>query len=225
MSDRLFESAFDGEPEPAAMTAAEAAELRALKALKADLVALRDVPECQLTTDHLRRAILDQGVRPVKPRLPMFGRWLWAAPVAAAMAVVLFLNRPKEIVPDARELASATPVRASAEPAAAVVVPEQDEPVTVASATQPAPSVVADSRPERPRRRPARRLTVDEGPLLAMREDASAVARPMAAEPVTRDEAQPSQPEAVVFTESSDPATGTAAAQEVTISTDVVFGG
>lgn len=224
MSDRLYESAFDGEPEPAALSASDAAELRALKALKADLAALRDVPECQLTTDHLRRAILDQGVRPVKPRVPVFGRWLWAAPVAAAMAAVLFLNRPKEFVPNVREVATAAPVRASAEPAAAVVVPDQDEPVTVASATQPTPSV-ADSRPERPRRRPIRRLTVNEGPLLAMREDATAVARPMAAEPVAPDDSQPAQPEAVVVTESADPATGTAAAQEVTISTDVVFGG
>jgi hypothetical protein len=229
VSDRLFESAFDGAPEPERLSAPEAAELKALRALKADLAALREVPECQLTTEHLRRAILDQGVRPAAPRVPAWSRWLWAAPVAAVAAVALVLNRPRDVVPTVRELASAAPVESAGVPktSAPLIVDGSGpaEPATVASATQPSTDGVA--RPERPRRRTTRRLAVQDGPLLAMREDAIPATRTRGATSEAAPEEEPAieQPEAVVVTEPADPATGTAAAQEVTISADVVFGG
>src|SRR5690606_40471200 len=55
-------------------------------ALKEGLRSLADVPECQLSSERLRDAILSQGVKPVRTTT-----WLkWAAPALVAASLGLF---------------------------------------------------------------------------------------------------------------------------------------
>ena len=59
-----------------------------MSSLNVGLKSLRDIPECQLTSDRLRDAILSQGVKPQPTKTAW---WKWAAPALAAACAGAFL--------------------------------------------------------------------------------------------------------------------------------------
>lgn len=93
--DELLQAAFgDLTPEHAeeiermAARDPEAARtLASFKQMRADLSELRDIPQHQLSTERLRHAIEQQGVRPRRVGLGL--GWLWAPAVAAASVFVV----------------------------------------------------------------------------------------------------------------------------------------
>lgn len=83
--DQAILQAFDGEPKTD-LSAEAAAERDQLAQIKALMPTLEDgIPECQISEDRLRDAILMSGSKPVKPSL-----WKWSAPIAAAAALGAF---------------------------------------------------------------------------------------------------------------------------------------
>src|SRR5437588_3293983 len=80
-----FEAQSKADPESARL-------LAHYRQIKADFVRLNDVPEMQFSGERLREAILHGGLKR-RNRLAAFG-WLLAPGLAAALAVVLFINRP-----------------------------------------------------------------------------------------------------------------------------------
>lgn len=85
-SDELLTRAFDGDFE---QLAASSEEERMLIGLKQDLRALREVPECQLSTERMRRAVLSREIHARKAR-PL--QWLYVGVPAAAACMLLALT-------------------------------------------------------------------------------------------------------------------------------------
>jgi hypothetical protein len=100
MEDRLVRLAFgDVGPEEAAELERDArsdpdasARLAEYRRLKADLRSLHEVPDDQLSSERLRHAILNQGLRSERPARSRFG-WLWMPAAAAAIAFALITIR------------------------------------------------------------------------------------------------------------------------------------
>lgn len=93
--DHLIDVAFESPEDKAffaSLSSEEAREFTALSNLKNDLKALRDVPECQLTTAHLRQAVLNQ--KPASAPKPALKLWVYAPFAAAAVLAVAFLAKP-----------------------------------------------------------------------------------------------------------------------------------
>jgi len=69
-----------------------------LNNLRSELRGLKDVPECQLSTEHLRNAILNQGSgSPTKRVAPWASLWKFGLPVAACAAIgawMMFGQKP-----------------------------------------------------------------------------------------------------------------------------------
>jgi len=71
---------------------AAARELATYRRVKADMPRLNEVPEMQFSADRLREAILQGGLKK-RNRFAALS-WVLAPMAAAALAVVLFINRP-----------------------------------------------------------------------------------------------------------------------------------
>lgn len=88
--DRLILAAFDGGQDGLdRLGESERRELDLLKGLKHDLAALKDVPECQLTPDRVKNAILASHTVPGKSP----SRWFWIPTVAAAAVTVFAVTK------------------------------------------------------------------------------------------------------------------------------------
>ncbi|MCW5935690.1 MAG: hypothetical protein KIT11_00080 [Fimbriimonadaceae bacterium] len=154
--DRLFAAAFDGEP-TGRLTPAEQAELQDLSRLKDDLRALREVPECQVSVDHLRRAILERGLPKERTRR-RFVPWLVLGPVAAAAFGLFALikadpaNRPEASSPGQVALNDEAPQVSAASGTLRPAEPETMAMERVSSApgvaSVPEPATPETSRPQ-----------------------------------------------------------------------------
>lgn len=69
-----------------ALTPEEREQVEQVKMVRDGLKALRDVPECQMSSERLRDAILNQGVAPSRQSKP----WTFAVFAAAAILVAYF---------------------------------------------------------------------------------------------------------------------------------------
>ena len=69
-----------------ALTPEEREQVEQVKIVRDGLKALRDVPECQMSSERLRDAILNQGVAPSRQSRP----WAFAVVAAAAILVAYF---------------------------------------------------------------------------------------------------------------------------------------
>ncbi|MBV6456942.1 MAG: hypothetical protein HONBIEJF_00047 [Fimbriimonadaceae bacterium] len=99
--DELLTAAFEGE------TAGVSSEVTRLRAVKSDLLRLKtELPECQLSTERMRDAILNAGIKPKR------SYWNWLAPasaVTACLAFVMIFRSGSESVRGAEDIAKAVP--------------------------------------------------------------------------------------------------------------------
>lgn len=93
--DTLLNAAFDCQTTVSDLTPEEKAELAHLASIKEVLVSLKNVPECQLSSDRLRDAILNKGVK----RKSSLGWTTMVATAACAVVGVLFVNQIREVEP------------------------------------------------------------------------------------------------------------------------------
>ena len=101
--DELLMSALDGidDLDLSQLDPKQAKEFQALSLLKSDLKLLNDIPECQLSSERLRRRILEEGMQP-KSRTK---GWFWFASAGAiscagmAAAAVMIWNWYQPAVP------------------------------------------------------------------------------------------------------------------------------
>lgn len=114
--DELLMSALDGidDLDLNELDARQAKEFQALSLLKSDLKLLNDIPECQLSSDRLRRRILEDGIQAkAQPR-----GWFWFASAGAiscacmAAAAVMVWNyyQPAAVPVEPQTLVQATEV-------------------------------------------------------------------------------------------------------------------
>lgn len=181
--DALFRKVFDeAEPGDAAHLSVVAQadldrEEAVLTAIRSGLQDLADIPECQLSADRLREAILNRGALPVKS--PLFPNWFRAALPVAACAVIgafFLLNKPATfssaesggepatkvapspnvVAPDAtpqsapsatREPATAPNTRAAADSAIKVAIPKGIKARFLAKKSVESNSVLASAKP------------------------------------------------------------------------------
>lgn len=94
--EQLF-AAFDGDTDTTSGVIAD------LRAVKSDLLRLRsEIPECQLSTDRMRDAILNAGIKPKR------NFWMWLAPasvVTACLAFVMIFRSGGDVVRGAEDFA------------------------------------------------------------------------------------------------------------------------
>lgn len=158
--DELLMSALDGidDLDLSQLDAKQAKEFQALSLLKSDLKLLNDIPECQLSSERLRRRILEEGMQP-KARTK---GWFWFASAGAiscagmAAAAVMIWNWYQPAVPaGSQTLALNTEKAASSatlEPGKTFVQPESvAEPVK--SEETPVAAVNEKVEPRRETRR------------------------------------------------------------------------
>src|SRR5688572_28441895 len=84
------------------MSDPEAAKaLKTYQLMKEGLRDLGDIPEHQISTERLRHAILEQGLKPKKESSPWFGCLGIATPAAAAAIALAFvmMNKPNTAAP------------------------------------------------------------------------------------------------------------------------------
>lgn len=217
--DRLIEQIFDEGVTPSGR------EAELLSGIKADLARLRgNVPECQLTAEHLRRAVLNQPQR----KGFNFQPWLWTSLAAAACLSALFAVWPKGGKPEAASVVHTVAARSDS-PA-----PRIDQPAPLTRS--PLERLVVQS-PEKPRpkrsQRRARSSAHTQGAVASLSRVASFNAeKAVVGQPATilaldiKSEPEPVVHEpVVVVTDKPSPSTGAAEAQEISKPSDVVFGG
>ena len=103
--------------------------LASYRQMKGDMPRLNDIPEMQFSAERLRDAILHGGLKK-RNRLAAFG-WVLAPVATAALAVVLFMNRPasERIVPTNESVSNVVPpVALNTEPKPNVLNPETVKP-------------------------------------------------------------------------------------------------
>lgn len=248
MSDRdvRLETAFDGsvtdvERLRATLTGSDLRDFDDMVQIRTDLKALRDVPECQLTVDHLRSAVLGRTQR----KSPSLGPWLVWTPVAAAAAfAVMLFNRPAAAPNPAKpspDVATTVGAAPALQPPVEETLSTKDELTsqpTTGAEDRAAETVVAKAAPTLAAKSALRRSL---SPRRDSRRSALSSARdtvtttvptvPVASGPTAESgmatvAAMQPQPEpVVVVTETSNPDTGAAEAREVSRPSDVVFGG
>jgi hypothetical protein len=243
--DELFDVIFDGDGGRARGIDLGSPEAKFLVELKSDLKALKhDIPECQLTSEHLKSALLSQ------PQVARPNPWRWLAliPLGATVAVLALFYRSgtagsTSSSPKANLLAMKTPdaakpsvqSQADASPPRAIA-----REVVQSKSTQVMPdrTVAAAKRP-RPQADVIRSRTTSMTTAALMRHEASKPSMGMASaelQPDSRDEKKESEPSEVKFdsaakekvvivTDVHNPETGAAEAQEVSTPRDMVFGG
>lgn len=249
-SDHLYEIAFDGtdhELEQFLASASESAkvEISELSQLKADLKSLRDIPECQLSTERLKEGILGSKVAPAPKRYQRWQNWL---PLASAVAMGIFLyNLPKDrpainsgsdqeavaqVQPESANKADGLKTDDTPKVQEAIT---SNEPQTKAKNSNLTPKkLVAKSifrQSSRTRSELAMTATIETAAYKAVRDQESktgasfsASGAPTMEADAKADLAVATEP-VVIVTDVANPETGTAEAREITKSTDVVFGG
>ena len=146
-----------------------------LNNLRSELRGLKDVPECQLSTEHLRNAILNQGSgSPTKRTAPWASLWKFGLPVAACAAIgawVMF--GPKPLTQDVGT-AGGTQIALNTEaPKGTLVnpVPTQEiEKEVVPIQTEPSKPVTDGVETHGMSKKPFRRPRSNVGPLAARTE-------------------------------------------------------
>ncbi|HRI42975.1 MAG TPA: hypothetical protein PLL78_03510 [Fimbriimonadaceae bacterium] len=215
---------------------AERAELDRLARLRGDLKHLNSVPECQLSVERVRDAILQREIRQRRDWKP----WIVAMPAAAALALLAFFaTRPGDapVAPNANpivvESAEQKPFVVRSEPDLVTSPPitdadvvqlvgitlsalgarpvSTDEPVRVASLERKSPTV------------PRRRTTPTA---VAIRSESKKESTHDRTTPVAAPTTQPQPIEPIVMiSNDEDKTTGARRANEVETSNDVVIGG
>lgn len=206
--------------------------LEQYRGMRTGLKAMADVPEHQLSTERLRHAVLNQGLKP-KPR-PQFG-WLWMPSMAAVAAfAVMFAVRSQHVsIPAGPGVALN-----GSEPTDLIRDKKMDQPFAFATATaeissvdggQPAPAMmlaVNNSRPSRHR---------SDRALTALKEavyreflnvdSADMHPKPLGVAPASSGSTQPSGAPIVLIDSAKDSKTGAQKATEVDSANNVVVGG
>lgn len=213
--------------------AAEKAELDELTRLRADLKRLADVPECQLSVERVRDAILQREIRQRRDWRPL----VLATPVAAGLALLAFFamrqSGQPSLAPKTNPIVIETtepkpfvrrtePDRVTTPPANGVDVERlvgitlsvlnarpvsTDEPVSIRQAVH--------------RPKPAYKHSV-----VASRVETPMPAAPEGSTPVAAPTVQPQPIEPIVMISADeDKATGARRANEVETTSDVVIGG
>jgi len=252
-TDRLFEAAFDGSELDVrnlkqGLSKSAAEELDSRVTLKADLKKLGDVPECQLTTDHLRRAVLNS--RPLAPARRPLNIWAWT-PLVAAASLGLFMfvkggtsTGSGSIVPVVPNKVVSNPIAKTDNTTPLVDTGAQDP---VFDAHDVVATTVGDSNVEPRRHRSAKSTSVDnsDGLVAAVNMVAQNASTLMAADFPAASSSVPEAGSAgafdkaekervnselqkepvVIVSDRANPTTGAAEAQEVSRPSDVVFGG
>lgn len=240
--DQLIEAVFEGQDVHPNLSPTEAREVDSLRALKADLRQLRDVPECQLTVDHLRRAMLNQPVP--KPRRNWIRLTAWV-PVAAAagLALVMMTRATQTFVPTTSESGLVEEVANASKPlpkglSDAARTPTNASPVLtkqVVSSKKVETETVASKRVRRSIVRPVEPDTVA---LMSQAITDTAIeavggmgsrerneAAPSAGAPQMDSSPSVGEEPVVIVGDTHDPETGAAEAREISRPSDVVFGG
>lgn len=245
--DHLIDVVFESPEDKAffaSLSTEEAREFTALSNLKNDLKALRDVPECQLTTEHLRQAVLNQ--KPATTPKPALRLWLYAPFAAAAVLAVAFLakptNVPNPIVTDDGVVASNT-TKADSSNGLVETTPvgKNDFERAAEAAINAVPirkSVVASTRSTGSRIRRMNAASVPgastSSPTLTTAERSAAFDRTPSelglGGPDERTElamisAEAHREPVVVILDRDNPETGAAEAREISKPADVIFGG
>lgn len=214
-------------------TAADRAEVDRLAQLRADLKQLNRVPECQLSVERVRDAILNREIRQRRDWRP----WGIAAPVAAALALGAFLlTRPSgeapvtpSIVADKAEtkpfVVRREPDLVSSPPITGAEVERLVEETLAVLGT----SVITDDVPVRPTRSDRVRPTARRRPIpasLVAKTEPPKASTPAETPRVAAATTQPQPIEPIVMiSNDEDQATGARKANEVETSNDVVIGG
>lgn len=206
-----------GQPEPDDALHALTEEYRSMRA---DLALLRDVPECQVSVERLRDAILKAGIRQgPEPRRT----WLAPAIATALVLVVGFgLTRrwdpgPNPMPTDLR-LAVASP---APEPAAPTLEPEI--PVAGVGSRPDHPAAEAPSAAKKPAPRRHRPTRYAVAPKTVVKPSTSSANAASAA--VAEPDSLPASEPVVLITPDQDDATGAQRASEMESADHVVIGG
>jgi hypothetical protein len=207
---QLSEHVFDGRELPTGADKRDVAELEAIR----DALKAAPVPECRLTADHLRSAVLDAAAS--RPRRPVL---VWAAPLAAVAALVVWASSPRSR-PAPAAPAMAMNDRPQAVPEAAIEPPPARSAVAAPESAEPA------RKPEPKRKkRPVRRRAASPPPIVALA-DATVPDVGPAAEATPRDlSAPPPEPPSEEVVIVQEPSGAVGAAIEVELGQEVVFGG
>lgn len=228
--------------ELADLTEDELRELDGWNQLRTDLKSLKEVPPCQLTSEHMKAAILREGIKTSAPSRPWWLAWVGASGLAAAacfgLAAWMTIQYYRAPLPEAGqtlvasrsgdEAKTASPIRKSAPPkavaqAAPPVVPATgaDEPDMDRLVMSVNPR--ASSAP--PRQEAAKRR--EETPVVAMAASAPApeleVEEPIVVEPAAVPSSSPS--DAIVVISPGEAGIEPPPAAEVGRAAHVVFGG
>lgn len=151
--DELLMSALDGidDLDLSQLDAKQAKEFQALSLLKSDLKLLNDIPECQLSSERLRRRILEEGMQP-KTRTK---GWFWFASAGAiscagmAAAAVMIWNWYQPAVPaGSQTLALNSETASSSEPLEPEKTLVQPEVASQPVKADKAPAAVTPERTE-----------------------------------------------------------------------------
>lgn len=214
---------------------AERAELNRLARLRRDLKQLNYAPECQLSVERVRDAILQHEIRQRRDWRPL----ILAMPAAAALALVAFFSTRTGIDPGVpqtsaivAESAEQKPFVVRSEPDLVTSPPISDaDVVQLVSITLAALGVrpVSTDEPVRvaslEQRKPAARRK-QASTVLASRSSPTKEAAPNRATPVAAPTTQPQPMEPIVMiSDDEDKTTGARRANEVETTSDVVIGG
>lgn len=217
---------------------AEAEQLfRAYGQMDADLVGLNDIPECQLSVERMRTAILSAGV---KPQRPSSMNWSLSLGLACVAALALWLTIPADRAE--RSLPVSTVASNSDATPQPILLESGAARATGSELLRRLETSGSRSESLEPAVMPAVRRPLTGRRPLASRSDESGRSRgeslksggmtlasapdPGFGLPVpVADDAKPAGAPVVVVTSSVDPETGAKEANEVSNSRSVVFGG
>ncbi len=187
-----------------------------LQGLKSDLRSLKDVPPDQLSTERLRHAILNQGLKPKKTMGPIVG-WLWAPATVMLLVFSVSLMRLRLSEP---RLPHVGGINAPAPRHNPVVTPSQGTQSTGDAAAQDDESFVDDSSSDY---RPVARAHPSSSRIKRI-EGAIQSGIPDKTDPGDDVAMTPSSPLVLIATD-SDNDTGAKRATEVDSPTDVLISG
>lgn len=208
---RLSEHVFDGAGLPPDADPKEVATLRAVR----DALKSMPTPDCRLTTDHLRSAILDAAAN--RRRRPVVA---WAFPVAAVAAALAWLAVPRSHPEPAAPALVLNEKPASVAPSAAVVAPP---PIPEAAPRKAEPVAAATPGPKRTKRA-KQRAPAAAPPVLALVSARAGAADAASPSPVVEASVPTTTTsEEVVIVQ--EPVGAVGAAVEVELGQEVVFGG
>lgn len=249
-NDHLFDIAFDGSEQDirnlkATVSGTDSKELDAMLQLKADLRSLRDIPECQLSSERIKEGILRAKVSETsKPAR----RWLNWLPLASAVAMGVFLNSlPKDsqtadskISDNSVAINTNVPSKNDSSSDNSEVAMNQVNPLssnaikaTVKSSSQPRRKV--NKQVQRSQTRTSNDLAIKTEAMTATfdsvakykavaMETSNSLTDSEAMRDTKQDSGTVTEP-VVVVTDISNPETGTAEAREISKQDNVLFGG